>query len=87
MLGTDVNPAFVEHSLLQKEKYTVDQCNLHFMEHDFVADDMGKMSAQSQLWTSKFDICTFGFEVSLDLLRAKAKAFKKDAHLIVPLSR
>ena len=47
MLGTDVNPAFVEHSLLQKEKYTVDQCNLHFMEHDFVADDMGKMSAQS----------------------------------------
>mmetsp|Transcript_1774 Transcript_1774/g.2509 ORF Transcript_1774/g.2509 Transcript_1774/m.2509 type:complete len:125 (+) Transcript_1774:573-947(+) len=54
------------------------------MQHDFLGD---VLAPGGVCWGNQFDICTFGFEVSLDLLRAKQATFKKDAHLIVPLSR
>ena len=31
MLGTDINEAFIEHSLLMKAKYPIENCNLQFM--------------------------------------------------------
>ena len=34
----------------------------------------------------KFDLCTFGFEVSLELLKSKADFLEKNAVVIVPLS-
>ena len=31
MLGTDINEAFIEHSLIMKAKYPIENCNLQFM--------------------------------------------------------
>lgn len=84
MVGTDISPYFIEHCLVQKTKYPIDKCNLQFLEHDFLGEAIGP---NSSLWTQQFDICTFGFEVTLDLLHAKQSLLKPDAHLIVPLSR
>ena len=67
-----------------RAKYPIDMCNVQFKEHDFLKEPI---QPSSQLWGNTFDICTFGFEVSLDLLRDKQIHFKEDAHLIVPLSR
>lgn len=68
MLGTDITEAFVEHCLLQREKYPVKGCNLNFLEHDFLSE---AVNPGGLTWSNCFDICTFGFEVSLDLLRKK----------------
>ena len=68
ILGTDINEAFIEHCLLMRDKYPVELCNLHFMEHDFLGEPV---QPSGQLWGNTFDICTFGFEVSLELLRKK----------------
>ena len=67
MLGTDINAAFIEHCLLMKEKYEKpDMCNLQFMKHDFLSEPI---EPNALMWSTKFDICTFGFEISLDILR------------------
>ena len=31
MLGTDINEAFIEHSLIMKAKYPIENCNLQFL--------------------------------------------------------
>ena len=83
MCGTDFHENFIEHCHIQKDKYPVKDCNLQFIEHDFLEQTFPPVGS---VWGNSFDICTFGFEVSLDLLRAKQSTFKTDAHLIVPLS-
>ena len=82
-MGTDINPLFIEHCLLQKAKYSIENANVQFSEHDFLKEPL---KPSGDMWGDKFDICTFGFEVSLDLLRDKQSSFNRDAHLIVPLS-
>ena len=84
MMATDLNIKFIEHCLINKHKYPIENCNMNFLEHDFLGDVIvpGGLSGGNH-----YDIATFGFEVSLDLLRKKQKSFKIDAHLIVPVSR
>ena len=62
--------------MLMLEKYPILNAKVKFLEHDFLLDNLDQ----------PFDICTFGFEVSLDLLRKQQTTFKEGAHLIVPLS-
>ena len=54
------------------------------MEHDFLKNPL---IPGGLCWSNHFDICTFGFEVSLETLRQTEKAYQNGAYLIVPLSR
>ena len=81
MVGTDFHALMIEHCMIQKEKYPIENCELSFEENDFVnrAEKIGTFGSQ-------FDISTFGFEVTLELLRTNESLFRKDSHLIVPIS-
>ena len=59
MVGTDYYALFAEKSMLMLEKYPILNANVKFMHHDFLLDK----------FENPFDIATFGFEVSFDLLR------------------
>ena len=59
VVGTDYYARFIEKSMLMLDKYPILNANVKFIEHDFLQDRFDQ----------SFDVCTFGFEVSLDLLR------------------
>ena len=73
ILGTDINASFIEHCQKMKSKYAIEMGNVQFMDHDFLSEPV---QSGGSMWSNQFDICTFGFEVSLDLLRAKQSHFK-----------
>ena len=76
IVGTDYHEIFVEKCMLMLDQYPIQNAKVNFIQHDFLEDN----------FKSQFDICTFGFEVSLDLLHQKQESFKTGAHLIVPIS-
>ena len=60
MTGVDYHSHFMERASLNLEKYSthVSRGSVKFRRHDFLKES----------FDSKFDILTFGFEVSMDVL-------------------
>lgn len=75
MIGCDFYQDFVDRANENKVKYSIS--DVEFSRLDF----LGNTDALKD-----FDICTFGFELSLDVLQTKSKLFKPNALLIIPLS-
>jgi hypothetical protein len=49
------------------------------MQHDFILEDPKHLGVG-------FDLCTFGFEISFDVLHNKKSLFNHDALILMPLS-
>jgi predicted O-methyltransferase YrrM len=79
LVGTDYHQQFVDKAVENSNKYGMSQVT--FTKHDILTDSQELLGE-----TEGFDVCTIGFELSLDVLRAKERLFKKDALIIVPLS-
>ncbi len=78
MTGIDYHAHFMERAGLNLEKYKkhFEKGQVKFRRHDYLNDQ----------FEQKFDVVTFGFEVSLDVLRARQDSLELGAHLLVPLS-
>ena len=63
MTGVDYHSNFMERAGLNLEKYAAHLApgTVKFRRHDYLKEDLSQ----------KYGLVTFGFEVSLDILRAK----------------
>lgn len=81
MTGIDYHSHFMERASLNFEKYQthMQQGTVKFRPHDYIKDDL-------RAEDGKYDLLTFGFEVSLDVLRQRQSSLETGAHILVPLS-
>ncbi len=82
MIGSDYHQQFIDQADNNNKKYELKEASVKFVKHDLLSDTEQTLLGDGD----GFDICTIGFELSMDFLRAKEKLFKKDALIIVPLS-
>lgn len=77
MTGVDYHSHFMERASLNNQLYAAHlKGPVKFKPLDFLNDSLHE----------QFDVMTFGFEISLDILRKKQDLFKHGAHILVPLS-
>ena len=78
MVGIDYHSHFMERASLNLEKYQSYLTNgsVKFRKHDFIKEKLDK----------KYDFLTFGFEVSLDVLRQQQDCMEDGACILAPIS-
>lgn len=79
MTGVDYHSHFMERASLNLEKYAnyLTNGSVKFRRHDFLKEK----------FDHKFDLLTFGFEVSKDVLIKNQSCLELGAHILVPLSQ
>lgn len=78
MVGIDFHSHFMERASLNFENYqgSITNGSVKFRKHDFLKEKL----------ENKFDFLTFGFEVSLDVLRQQQDCMENGAMILAPLS-